>query len=169
VDLARWSEWKTKTTAATSFASFCRQPWTKSADDEAVCRWRLSGDEVGNLAWNFGCGGLRPFGSKCCELYAARPATARPLLAHPPRCRRRSTPDRGLGPGRCSRQSGVGGAGSFLAAAGGGVARIAHSRKFREHFRVRCWSRRGPDRPLQDLVGGSLRLFHLRCRNVNGS
>jgi hypothetical protein len=46
-DLARWTESKRKMTAATSFSSFCRQPWTKSADDEAVCRWRLSGDELG--------------------------------------------------------------------------------------------------------------------------
>jgi hypothetical protein len=47
VDLPRWTESKRKTTAATSFSSFCRQPWTKSADDEAVCRWRLYGDELG--------------------------------------------------------------------------------------------------------------------------
>jgi hypothetical protein len=114
----------------------------------------------GNLAWNFDCGGSRLVGCKCCELYAARPATARPLLAHLPRCQWRSTPDRGLGPGRCSRQRGVGGAGSFLVTAGGGVARIAHSQrpphlwclahplKFRGRFRVPCWRRRGPDRPL---------------------
>jgi hypothetical protein len=114
----------------------------------------------GKLAWIFSCGGSRVLGSKWCELYAARPATARPLLAHLPRCRRRSTPDRGLGPGRCSLQRGVGGGGSFLAAASGGVARIAHSRrpphleclphplKFRGRFRVPCWSRRGPDKPL---------------------
>jgi hypothetical protein len=47
VDLPRWTESKRKTTVATSFSSFCRQPWTKSADDEAFCRWRLSGDEQG--------------------------------------------------------------------------------------------------------------------------
>jgi hypothetical protein len=44
-DLVRWSESKRKTT--TSFASFCRQAWTNSADDEGVCRWRLSGNELG--------------------------------------------------------------------------------------------------------------------------
>jgi hypothetical protein len=54
-------------------------------------------------------------------------ALASPLVSHLlPRCRWRSTPDRGLGPGRCSRQRAVGGGGSFLAAAGGSVARIAH-------------------------------------------
>jgi hypothetical protein len=48
----------------------------------------------------------------------------------------------------------------FPRGGGGGVARIAHSRrpphlgclehplKFRGRFRVRCWRRRGPDRPL---------------------
>jgi hypothetical protein len=46
-DLVRWSKSKRKTTAATSFASFCRQAWMNSADDEVVCRWRLSGDELG--------------------------------------------------------------------------------------------------------------------------
>jgi hypothetical protein len=114
----------------------------------------------GKLAWIFGCGGSRGLGSKGCELYADRPASARPLLALLPRCRRRSAPDRGLGPGRCSRQRGVGMRGSFLAAAGGRRARIAHYRspphleclphplKFRGRYRVPCWSRRGPDSPL---------------------
>jgi hypothetical protein len=81
----------------------------------------------GNLASNLGCGGSRLVGCKGCDLYAARPARASPLLSHLPRCRRRSTPDRGLGPGRCSRQRAVGGGGSFLVAAGGSVARIVHA------------------------------------------
>jgi hypothetical protein len=46
-DLVRWTESKRKTMAATSCASFCRQAWTKSADDEAVWRWRLSSEEPG--------------------------------------------------------------------------------------------------------------------------
>ena len=46
-DLVRWSESKRKTTAATTFASFSHQAWTNSAADEGVCRWRLSGDELG--------------------------------------------------------------------------------------------------------------------------
>jgi hypothetical protein len=46
-DLPRWTESKTKTTAARRFSSFCRLPSTKSADDETFCRWRLSGDEQG--------------------------------------------------------------------------------------------------------------------------
>jgi hypothetical protein len=46
-DLVRWTESKRKTTTAMSCASFCRQPWTKTADDEAVWRWRLSSEELG--------------------------------------------------------------------------------------------------------------------------
>jgi hypothetical protein len=46
-DLVQWTKSKRKTTTATSCASFCRQAWTKMADDEAVWRWRLSSEELG--------------------------------------------------------------------------------------------------------------------------
>jgi hypothetical protein len=46
-DLVRWIESKRMTTTAKSCSSFCRQPTTKTADDEAVWRWRLSSEEMG--------------------------------------------------------------------------------------------------------------------------
>jgi hypothetical protein len=132
----------------------------KSADDEAVCRWRLSGDELGEtrldlrLRW-----AARPRFEVVRALRrqtrhrtpASRPPASMPAAKHAgsrARPREMQSPARG------------GGGGSFLATAGGGVARIAHSRrppyleclthplKFRGRFRVPCWSRRGPDKPL---------------------
>ena len=46
-DQVRWTESKRMTTVAKSCASFCRQPSTKMEDDEAVWRWRLSSEELG--------------------------------------------------------------------------------------------------------------------------
>jgi hypothetical protein len=83
----------------------------------------------GKLAWIFGCGGSRGLGSKGCELYADRPASARPLLALLPRCRRRRA--------RIAHYRSP-----------PHLECLPHPLKFRGRYRVPCWSRRGPDSPL---------------------